>query len=317
MSFTAKPARAACRYGAQTIGAAALGAVIAVSAAPAAFAQTTPAAPPVAAKPAIPSFLTLPANIGWVRIRPDGRNALYGDGWLDPPAGLRGPIRDHPDHPLQGNVDRAGRQVTLAMGDYTDPILKPWAAEEMRQSNEEVLTGKRGMPFLATSRCYPGSVPGQLMWTTEPFFFFPDPNKNTIYMFWERDSLIRRIYLTDQHSENLTPSWFGESIGRYEGGDLVVDTIGLKPGLSFLDMYRTPHSDKLHVTERYKLSADSKFLEVLVKVEDPDAFNEPMYMTTRWRKQDRPWREFICAENNADRFSHNLFPLPEAKTPDF
>jgi hypothetical protein len=314
MSFIVEPARIRA---AQSIGAFALGALIAVFAASGALSQTPPAAAPSAAKPAIPAFLTSPANVGWVRVRTDGRNALYGDGWLDPPAGLRGPIRDHPDHPLQGNVDRAGRQVTLAMGNYTDPILKPWAGEEMRQSNEEVLTGKRGMPFLATSRCYPGSVPGQLLWTTEPFFFFPDPKKNVIYMFWERDSLIRRIYLTDQHAENITPSWFGESIGRYEGGELVVDTIGLKPGLSFLDMYRTPHSEKLHVTERFKLSADSRFLEVLVKVEDPDAFNEPMYMTTRWRKQDRPWREFVCAENNGDRFSHNLFPLPEAKTPDF
>jgi hypothetical protein len=315
MPFIIGPARAARARAAQSVGAMALGAVITVCAVSAAFAQTAPAAAP--AKSAMPSFLSSPSNIGWVRVRTDGRNALYGDGWLDPPAGLRGPIRDHADHPLQGNVDRAGRQVTLAMGNYMDPILKPWAAEEMRQSNEEVLTGKRGMPFLATSRCYPGSVPGQLLWTTEPFFFFPNPEANAIYMLWERDSLVRRIYLTDQHSENVTPSWFGESIGRYEGGELVVDTIGLKSGLSYLDMYRTPHSEKLHVTERFKLSGDGRFLEVLVKVEDPDAFNEPMYMTTRWRKQERPWREFICAENNGDRFSHNLFPLPEAKTPDF
>jgi len=318
MSFIVEPARTrgAWSIGALALGAFALGAVIAACAAPAAFAQTAPAAAP--AKPAIPSFLASPANVGWVRIRADGRNALYGDGWLDPPAGLRGPVRDHPDHPMQGNLDRgAGRQVTVAIGNYMDPILKPWAAEAMRQSNEEVLTGKRGMPFLATSRCYPGSVPGQLLWTAEPLFFVPNPKTNVITMFWERDSQVRRIYLTDQHSEHVTPSWFGESIGRYEGDELVVDTIGLKTGLSFLDMYRTPHSEKLHVTERFKLSNDGMFLEVLVKVEDPDTLNEPMYMTTHWRKQDRPWREFICAENNGDRFSHNLFPLPEAKTPDF
>jgi hypothetical protein len=308
MSFVFGPACAGRVRHARFVGAFALAAVAMVCAT-AAFAQAVPAAPPAAAKSAIPSFLSNPSNIGWVRIRPDGRNALYGDGWLDPPAGLRGPIRDDPDHPLQGNADRAGRQVTLAMGNY--------AGEAMRQSNEEVLTGKRGMPFLATSRCYPGSVPGQLLWTTEPMFFFPDPKKNVIYMFWERDSLVRRITLAEQHAEQVTPSWFGESIGRYEGDVLVVDTIGLKTGLSFLDMYRTPHSEKLRVTERYKLSGDGKFLEVLVKVEDPDTLNEPMYMTTRWRKQDRPWREFVCAENNSDRFGHNLFPLPEAKTPDF
>jgi hypothetical protein len=82
-------------------------------------------------------------------------------------------------------------------------------------------------------------------------------------------------------------------------------------------MFRTPHSEKLHVTERFKLTPDGKFLEAFVKVEDEDTFNEPMYMTTRWRKQEGRWQEFICAENNGDRFSHNLFPLPEAKTPDF
>ena len=109
-----------------------------------------------------------------------------------------------------------------------------------------------------------------------------------VHMVWERDSLSRRIYMTDQHSEHVKPSWFGELIGRYENGELVVDTIGLSTKLSFLDMFRTPHTEKLHVTERFKLTADGKFLEALVKVEDPDTFNEPMYMTTRWRKQRGP-----------------------------
>jgi len=115
----------------------------------------------------------------------------------------------------------------------------------------------------------------------------------------------------------VKPSWFGESIGRYENGELVVDTIGLSTAMSFLDMFRTPHTEKLHVTERFKLTADEIFLEAFVKVEDEDALNEPMYMMARWRKQQTEWQEFICAENNGDRFSHNLFPLPEAKKLDF
>jgi hypothetical protein len=138
-----------------------------------------------------------------------------------------------------------------------------------------------------------------------------------VHMTWQRDSLTRRIYLTDKHSANVKPSWFGESIGRYDNGELVVDTIGLSTTLSFLDMFRTPHTEKLHVTERFKLTADGRFLEALVRVEDADTFNEPMHMMARWRKQTGDWREFICSENNADRFSHNLFPLPEAKMSDF
>jgi hypothetical protein len=306
-SFFAEIIGGACARRARWIGAFAIGASIAVCADGGAFAQAGGKIPEIAANPSV---------WAWVRIRADGRNALYGDGWLDPPAGLRGPVRNHPDYPMQGNLDRGrGQQVTRAIGNYKDPILKPWAAEQMRISNEEVLTGKRGMPFLATSRCYPGAVPGQLLWTTERLFFIQEPKM--VHMVWERDSLSRRITMTDKHSEVVKPSWFGESIGRYENGELIVDTIGLSTKLSFLDMFRTPHTEKLHVTERFKLTADGKFLEAFVKVEDPDTFNEPMYMTTRWRKQPGPWQEFICSENNGDRFEHNLFPLPEAKTPDF
>src|SRR6266446_2341806 len=301
MSLFAEIMRAARVRNARRIGAFAISTCIAVCADGSAFAQTSED---------VPAFVSNPSTWGWVRIRADGRNALYGDGWLDPPAGLRGPVRNHPDYPIQGNADRGRQQVTRAIGNHLDPILKPWAAEQVRVSNEEVLSGKRGMPFLATSRCYPGSVPGQLLWTTEPFYFVQNPKM--VHMVWQRDSFSRRISMTDKHSEYVKPSWFGESIGRYENGELIVDTIGLSTKLSFLDMFRTPHTEKMRVTERFKLTEDGKFLEAFVKVDDPDTFNEPMYMATRWRRFQGDWHEFICAENNDDKFSHNMFPIPTA-----
>src|SRR5262250_2509601 len=237
-----------------------------------------------------------------------------GADWRDPPAGMRGPIRHDPDHAYHGNLDGPG-QVTVRLGNWKDPVLKPWAAAQMKASNDEVLSGKRQVPFSAQARCYPGGVPGQLLYPAEPFYFIQTPK--VVYMIWQRDHMVRRIYMTDKHSEYIKPSWFGESIGRYENGELVVDTIGLSTKLSFLDMFRTPHTEKLRVTERFKLTADGKFLEVLIKVEDEDTFNEPMYMMTRWRKQEAEWKEFICAENNDDRFSHNLFPIPRATKSDF
>ncbi len=98
-------------------------------------------------------------------------------------------------------------------------------------------------------------------------------------MIWQRDHMVRRIYMTEQHSESVKPSWFGESIGHYENGDtLVIDTVGLSTKNSFIDNYRTPHSEKEHVVERYKVSADGNTLEAMVMVEDPDAFNEPLHM---------------------------------------
>ena len=236
--------------------------------------------------------------------------------WLDPPPGLgRGPIRPDPAHPLHGNRDGPG-QGTPHIGNAQDPVLKPWAAQQMQESNEEVLSGKRGLPFSAQSTCYPGGVPEQLLTPAEPLYFIQTPRQ--VWMIWQTDHIVRRIYLSDQHSESVRPSWFGESIGHYEGGDtLVVDTIGLQAHQSYLDWFRTPHSEKLHVSERLKLSADGTALEALVRVEDPDTFNEPLNMVRRWRKVPNPLYEMVCGENNRDYFGMNLFPIPHADTPDF
>ena len=270
----------------------------------AAIAAAAPACAQAPAKETIPELAS--TSFAWL---------AFGGDWLDPPAGLRGPIRHDPAYPFHGNLDGPG-QVTVRLGNYKDPVLKPWAAAQMRESNEEVLSGKREIPFSAQARCYPGGVPGQLLYPAEPFYFIQTPNQ--VWMIWQRDHMVRRIYLTDKHSENVKPSWFGESIGRYQdGGTLVVDTIGLSTNNSYIDNFRTPHTNKLHVVERFKLSADGKTLEALVSVEDPDTFNEPLHMVQRWRKVRNPLLETVCAENNGDHFDQNLFPIPQALQPDF
>jgi hypothetical protein len=247
------------------------------------------------------------STFAWLIIRPE---------WLPPPAGLRGPIPADPEQRQHMNQDGAG-QVTVRLGNWRDPVLKPWAAEQMRISNEEVISGKRGLPFSAQATCHPGGVPGQLLYPAEPFYFIQTPK--VVYMIWQRDHMVRRIYLTDKHSEVVKPSWFGESIGHYENDTLVIDTIGLlgKGAHSYINLYRTPHTEKLHVVERFKLIEGGKTLEVFVKVTDPDTFNEPLHLVQRWRRVDNPLLETVCAENNEDPFNHNLFPMPEAKKPDF
>jgi hypothetical protein len=240
----------------------------------------------------------------------------YGVHWFDPPPGLgRGPIRQDPAYHYHGNPDGPG-QVTPDIGNTRDPVLKPWAAKQMQESNDEVLSGKRGLPFQAQATCHPGGVPGQLLIPAEPFYFIQTSRE--VWMIWQRDHMVRRIYMSDQHSESVRPSWFGESIGRFEpDGTLAVDTIGLSNRNSYIDWYRTPHTEKEHVSERYKLSADGRTLEATVMVEDPDTFNAPLYMVQRWRKVKNPLLETVCAENNFDPFGKNLFPIPQADTPDF
>jgi hypothetical protein len=257
--------------------------------------------------------LMLPGDSAWTPLTVNGGIARYGTGWFDPPKGMRGPIHQDPDYPLRGNETR---RPTPALGNWKDPILKPWAAQQMRASNEELLSGKTRFPFLAQSQCWPGGVPGQLLWTSEPTYFIQKPKE--VWMIWQRDQWVRHIFLTDQHSEVVKPSWFGESIGHYDNGELVVDTIGIAANKnSYLDMFRTPHTDKLHVVEHFKVTPDKKFLEALVKIEDDGALNEPMYATKRWRQDHHEWEDSICAENNIDPFDSNLVPPPEAKQPDF
>jgi hypothetical protein len=195
-------------------------------------------------------------------------------------------------------------------------VLKPWAAAEMAASNEEALAGRRAVPFSAQARCYPGGVPGQLLYPAEPFYFIQTPTE--VWMIWQRDHMVRRVFLTDKHSAEVKPSWFGESIGHYESGDtLVVDTIGLSTKNSYLDNFRTPHTTKEHVVERFQLSSDARMLEAQVTVDDPDTFNEPLHMVQSWRKVNNPLEETVCSENNGDYFNQNLFPIPEADRPDF
>jgi hypothetical protein len=250
------------------------------------------------------------ANFGWQTGTAD---------WQDPPPGHgHGPIKPHPQHPYVSNAEagRTGKQPTLRIGHSEDPVLKPWAAQIMRDSNEEALKGDRDVPFAAQARCYPGGVPGQLLFPFEPFYFIQ--TDDVIWMMWQRDQWVRRITLTDRHSDNVKPSWFGESIGRYENGEtLVVDTIGLSTKSSYLDNFRTAHSEKLHVVERFTLSPDRNTLTAIVTVNDPEALNEPLTMQQRWTKVNEPMGESICAENNLDFFNQNLFPIPEASRPDF
>jgi hypothetical protein len=187
----------------------------------------------------------------------------------------------------------------------------------MQETNDELLSGKRQLPFVAQSRCWPGGVPGQLLFI-EPVYFIQTPKE--VLILWQRNNFVRHIFLTDKHSQNVKPSWFGESIGHYENGDtLVVDTVGLAGGKNhFIDNFRTPHTDKMHVVERFTVSPDAKVLTAIVKVEDPDTFNGPLTLKETWRRNDVPIEESVCAEDGgADHFGQNLYPIPVADRPDF
>jgi hypothetical protein len=255
----------------------------------------------------IPNFAPT-ANTGWVL-----DHAVGVDDLLPPPTGGPGPVTFDKSHPYVPNG--FGTAPTYRVADLTNPILQPWTIPSMKKANDEVLAGK--VPFRARERCWPVGVPGFNAYSlVEPFFFYQTPEK--VVVINQGGPEIRRIYLNVTHSKEVKPSWYGESVGHYENGDtLVIDTIGISPK-SFIDNYRTPHTDELHVVERWKLAPDGQTVEVSMFVEDPGAFTVPWSAVQRWRRvENAPLVPVACNENNGDFFSQGLVPLPEAAKPDF
>jgi hypothetical protein len=251
---------------------------------------------------AIPNF-TPDRTTAWTLNRPAH------DDFLPPPSGP-GPVLADKAHPY---VPNGQGQPTYRVADLTNPILKPWVIERMRKANEEVLAGK--IPFIARERCWPAGVPGLDIYNRgQPVHFIQTP-KMVVYIN-ELYAQMRHIYLDVPHSEHVTPSWHGESVGHYEGDELVVDTIGLNDR-TFVDNYRTPHTEQMHVVERFKMIDGGNTLQVFVTVDDPGAFNMPWSAIQTWRRVSVPLIEDVCEPNNVWYFGYDVAPLPHTDKPDF
>ena len=255
----------------------------------------------------IPNFMYTDKT-GWQLDRTLGPDDL-----LPPPGGGPGPVTYDRRYPYVQNG--SGRQSTYRVADLSNPILQAWLKPSMQKANDEVIAGK--VPYRARERCWPVGVPGFDAYSpAEPFYFLQRTNE--IVVINPGGPEIRHIYLDVPHSKNIKPSWYGESVGHYEGGDtLVIDTIGLNDK-TFVDNYRTPHTTQLHVIERWKLAPDAKSIDISVTVEDPGAFTTPYHAVQRWLRRETATLPINpCNENNDDHFSQGLVPPAHATTPDF
>jgi hypothetical protein len=225
-----------------------------------------------------PNFALNP-SIGWFAY-----NRL-----LIPPASGAGPVRQDPAHPYVPNDEFrvTGRQPTQRLADLNNPILQPWARDLIRKRNELVLSGK--LVVSPSASCWPTGVIGFLLSPmTQPMYFVQ--GKNEVVLILESFNDVRRIHLADKHSANVKMSWYGESVGHYQGDSLLVDTIGLDDKTT-LDGFGTPHTKQLHLTERFHLIEDGNVLEVNIHVEDPGAFTMPWNAIQRYRQYEAAVRQ--------------------------
>jgi hypothetical protein len=225
------------------------------------------------------------------------------------------------------------------VGDFTNPILKPEAAEVVKQHGE--LSKKKIVYPTPSNQCWPGGV---------PYVFYNIgmqmlQQKDKVTILYANDYAVRHVYMNRTHPEH-TPSWYGDSVGHYEGDTLVIDTVGIKVGpFAMVDQFGTPHTEALHVVERYRLldyesasesedrgqrfrlpvsdtglarNPDYKGPGLLLEftVEDPGVFTAPWSARITYRRPLGSWPEFLCAESARDYVGRTL-NLPHADRPDF
>jgi hypothetical protein len=240
---------------------------------------------------------------------------LFND-FASPATGL-GPVTDGPAHPYANNEVAREMKIppTYRVADLDNAAgknLLPWVREALARQNELVLRGRNGESREA--RCWETGVPAFHL-NPGLMHIIQTPREVVLFL----TGRARHIWLNAPHSANPKPSWYGESVGRYEGDTLVVDTIGFN-GRTFVDSYRTPHTDKLHVVERFRLINGGNTLEVAFTVEDPGAFHQPWSGTRNRHRVMNPNSkpaEFDCSAANDDYFNIGLEPVPAADKPEF
>jgi hypothetical protein len=266
--------------------------------------------------------------------------------WFEPPASGPGPVTNlarWPQLPITEGMAATKEGVSNydeLVGDYKNPILQPWAAEIVKKSGE---MSRAGITYPNPSnQCWPMPLP----FTFKNFVVVVLQEKDTITLLYANPQHdIRRIRLNASHPKPLTPSWYGDSIGHYEGDTLVVDTVGVKTARPYAmqDLFGTPYTDKLHIVERYRLrdyedvkdaiernkkenwmfvgdvwsKHRGKFLQAQVTVEDAGVFTAPFTATLTYVPNPGPLEESVCAENTHEYYYNKDSDVPKAGRPDF
>ena len=170
--------------------------------------------------------------------------------------------------------------------------LQPWAAA---LRNERSTTMGKGKPL---ERCIPHGVPDGMLVRNFPFKIVQTPD--LVAIVYEEFNHFRQIF-TDGRGfpPETTETWFGYSIGKWEGDTLVAETIGFNDG-SWLDNSGLPHTNALRVTERFR-RRDFGHMDIQITFDDPKAYTKPWTVTLPFDLYpDTELIESIC-ENEKDR----------------
>ncbi len=172
-----------------------------------------------------------------------------------------------------------------------DSPLRPSAVPIFQEHRAGLAKG------ISSTRCLPFGVP--LMDTAaSPYKIVETPGE--IVVLYEQSTNFRQIYMDGRKlPEDPQPSWLGYSIGKWDGDALVVDSIGFNDR-SWLDAFGHPHSEAMHVTERFQ-RRDFGHMELQITVDDPKTYTRPFTIRLNLNLfPDTDVIETFCAENERD-----------------
>jgi len=191
-----------------------------------------------------------------------------------------------------------------------EPPMTPWALEKFKLTKPSF--GPRSFkdsndPVNPTTvnatGCFPPGVPRIYL---QPFPMEIIQQANRVLIIYEFDHLIRQVWMDGRaHLKDLPGTWMGDSIGKWEGDTLVVDTTGFNDK-TWVDRAGHPHSEDLHVVERLK-KTDAKTLQIDILMDDPMAYTKPWGGRLDYTlRSDWNISELICVDNvNFDQFLKN------------
>ncbi len=176
--------------------------------------------------------------------------------------------------------------------------------------NAAAMAGGRIMQTAWTS-CRPGAVSTMTM-PRERILVLEAADEVTIL--YEMPRMVRRIRMGGEHPQSLTASYVGDSIGRWEGNTLVVDSVGFN-GYAELDARGQPTSPQLHTVERFTPAADGG-IDIAVTITDPEYYSEPVNIKRSWKKNaSRHPLEYDCMENPREEDFETAYYVREQYKP--
>lgn len=185
------------------------------------------------------------------------------------------------------------------------PPMTDWAAARFAQTKPgygSKVQEQGNDPILT---CNPSGLP-RILAFRQPYEIVQ--NRDRTFMFYEREHAWRQIWTDSRgHPKDMEPTWMGHSVGKWDGDTFVVDTVGFNDK-SWVDLYGDPHSDQMHLIERYK-RIDQNTLTMQLTLDDPKAYTKVWVGDTKFYRllpKHAEMEELLCAPEEENTYNNRI-----------